>query len=122
MITEEEQLWPEHISNAMRKNQLQVFVKSIPQERVALVTHSSWLKYYTVGSVEPELQDFKLITKQALEMTDKKDVTALVYCDNPELMIFDPLEHMIRCETQIGQGSTFLINDPISINHLLTNV
>jgi hypothetical protein len=54
MITEEEQLWPEHISNALRKNQLQVFVKSIPQERVALVTHSSWLKYYTVGSVEPE--------------------------------------------------------------------
>lgn len=54
MITEEEQQWPEHISNALRKNQLQVFVKSIPQERVALVTHSSWLKYYTVGSVEPE--------------------------------------------------------------------
>ena len=54
MITEEEQLWPDYISNAMRKNQLQVFVKSIPQERVALVTHSSWLKYYTVGSVEPE--------------------------------------------------------------------
>lgn len=54
MITEEEQLWPDYISNAVRKNQLQVFVKSIPQERVALVTHSSWLKYYTVGSVEPE--------------------------------------------------------------------
>lgn len=33
-----------------------------------------------------------------------------------------PLEHMIRCETQIGQGYTFLLNDPISINHLLTNV
>ena len=54
MITEEEQLWPEYISNALRKNQLQVFVKSLPQKRVALVTHSSWLKYYMVETVEAE--------------------------------------------------------------------
>lgn len=54
MITEEDQTWPGHISNAVRKNQLQVFVDSIPQERVALVTHSSWLKYYMTESTEPE--------------------------------------------------------------------
>jgi len=52
----------------------------------------------------PTEQDFKLLMKQALEMADKKDVTALVYCDNPEVMIFDPLEHIIQCETQIGQA------------------
>jgi len=56
MITEEEQLWPEYISIALRKNQLREFVKSIPQQRVALVTHSSWLHYYTTGSVEPETE------------------------------------------------------------------
>jgi len=53
-VTDEEQLWPGHISNALRKKQLQVFVKSISFERVALVTHSSWLKYYMTESQDPE--------------------------------------------------------------------
>ena len=52
----------------------------------------------------PTEEDFRLLMKQALEMSDKKDVTALVYCDNAELMIFDPMEHIIRCETHVGQA------------------
>ena len=40
----------------------------------------------------PTKEDFEPLMKQALEMSDKKYVTALVYCDNPGIMIFDPLE------------------------------
>ena len=40
----------------------------------------------------------------ALARSDKKDVKVLVYCDNPELMIFDPLEHIVRGESQTGSA------------------
>lgn len=50
----------------------------------------------------PTREDFITYMKQGLAKSDQQDVTMLVYCDNPSLMIFDPIEHMIRCDTQVG--------------------
>ena len=53
----------------------------------------------------PTKQHFVDYMNYELQQSDKKNVTALIYCDNPDIIIFDPLVHLIRCETQIGQAN-----------------
>lgn len=53
----------------------------------------------------PSREDFVGYMKEALRLSDKKHVKALVFCDNPSLLIFDPIEDIIRCATQTGTAS-----------------
>ena len=53
----------------------------------------------------PSREDFVGYMKEALRLSTKKHVKALVFCDNPSIIIFDPIEHIIRCETQTGTAN-----------------
>jgi hypothetical protein len=53
----------------------------------------------------PTREDFVAHMKDALSQSDKQHVKALVFCDNPSLIIFDPIEQFIRCETMTGTAS-----------------
>ena len=48
----------------------------------------------------PTKEHFTQYMTEALKLSDDKNVTALVYCDNPKILIFNPLTDIIRCETQ----------------------
>ena len=48
----------------------------------------------------PTADHFEQYMRSALAQSDKDNVTVLVYCDNPGVMIFDPMENLIRCESQ----------------------
>jgi len=56
----------------------------------------------TTLSWPPDREDFVGYMREALRLSKKKHVRALVFCDNPSLIIFDPLEELIRCESQTG--------------------
>ena len=54
----------------------------------------------------PTREDFQHYMQSALTQSDKKHVKALVFCDNPKLLIFDPIESMIRCQYRRGTAKT----------------
>lgn len=53
----EEQIWPIALPPAVFCQQFDDFVERICEEKIAVVTHSTWLKYYMTGDrkAEPEL-------------------------------------------------------------------
>tara|TARA_Y100000748_G_scaffold233831_1_gene197820 strand:- start:219 stop:434 length:216 start_codon:yes stop_codon:yes gene_type:complete len=53
----------------------------------------------------PTREDFVAYMKDALSQSNKQHVKALVFCDNPSLIIFDPIEQFIHCETMTGTAS-----------------
>lgn len=40
-----------------------------------------------------------------LETTDQTNVSALVYCDNPGVIIYDPIESIIRGERKVAEAT-----------------
>ena len=56
----------------------------------------------TTLSWPPSREHFVQYMKEALKLSDKKHVSALVFCDNPSVIIFDPIEQLVRCESQVG--------------------
>ena len=56
----------------------------------------------TTLSWPPSREHFMRYMKEALRLSDKKHVSALIFCDNPSVIIFDPIEQLVRCESQVG--------------------
>lgn len=60
-LTEENQCWPDHVDSDKNKETLLAFIRTCSVSRIAIVTHSTWLKYYMTGAMEalPELEHCK---------------------------------------------------------------
>ena len=53
-LTGEEQAWPNSLPPAVFRRQFDAFVDTLEVDTVAVVTHSTWLKFYMTGHMAPE--------------------------------------------------------------------
>jgi hypothetical protein len=54
----------------------------------------------------PTTEDFQHYMQSALAQSEKTNVKALVFCDNPGLIIFDPITSTIRSQYQTAKAET----------------
>jgi hypothetical protein len=50
-LVEENQPWPNHVDANENKEQLLVYLRSCPELRIAIVSHSTWLKHWMTGEM-----------------------------------------------------------------------
>lgn len=53
-LSSEQQMWPNTMPPADVCRYFNVCLESLSEERIAVVSHSTWLKYYMTGQMEPE--------------------------------------------------------------------
>jgi len=51
----------------------------------------------------PTKEQFTEYIQYVLTKSEKQNIVALVYADNPDMIIFDPIRDLIKCEYVVGK-------------------